>query len=208
MANVSHELKTPMTTIGGYIDGMLDGTIPPEKQQHYMQIVSGEVRRLSRLVRNMLDIAKLQAMGVEDSRKTRFDLGEELSDVLITFEQKIYNKHLDVRVDLPDKPVWTRAERDSITQVIYNLIDNAIKFCPDGGRLSLRVQSDGGKARVSSKIPAPPLTRTSFRCSLTASTRRINPVPPTARAGASACTLPRLSSAPTAATSGPRAKTA
>ena len=159
VANVSHELKTPMTTIGGYIDGMLDGTIPPEKQQHYMQIVSGEVRRLSRLVRNMLDIAKLQAMGVEDSRKTRFDLGEELSDVLITFEQKIYNKHLDVCVDLPDKPVWTRAERDSITQVIYNLIDNAIKFCPDGGRLSLRVQSDGGKARVSVENTGPTIDK-------------------------------------------------
>ena len=158
-ANVSHELKTPMTTIGGYIDGMLDGTIPPEKQQHYMQIVSGEVRRLSRLVRNMLDIAKLQAMGVEESRKTRFDLGEELSDVLITFEQKIYNKHLDVRVDLPDKPVWTRAERDSITQVIYNLIDNAIKFCPDGGRLALRVQVDGGKARVSVENTGPTIDK-------------------------------------------------
>ena len=131
VANVSHELKTPMTTIGGYIDGMLDGTIPPEKQQHYMQIVSGEVRRLSRLVRNML----------------------------ITFEQKIYNKHLDVRVDLPDKPVWTRAERDSITQVIYNLIDNAIKFCPDGGRLSLRVQSDGGKARVSVENTGPTIDK-------------------------------------------------
>ena len=148
-----------MTTIGGYIDGMLDGTIPPEKQQHYMQIVSGEVRRLSRLVRNMLDIAKLQAMGVEESRKTRFDLGEELSDVLITFEQKIYNKHLDVRVDLPDKPVWTRAERDSITQVIYNLIDTAIKFCPDGGRLALRVQVDGGKARVSVEFTGPTIDR-------------------------------------------------
>ena len=159
IANVSHELKTPMTTIGGYIDGMLDGTIPPEKQQHYMQIVSGEVRRLSRLVRNMLDIAKLQAMGVEESRKTRFDLGEELSDVLITFEQKIYNKHLDVRVDLPDKPVWTRAERDSITQVIYNLIDNAIKFCPDGGRLALRVQVDGGKARVSVENTGPTIDK-------------------------------------------------
>ena len=159
VANVSHELKTPMTTIGGYIDGMLDGTIPPEKQQHYMQIVSGEVRRLSRLVRNMLDIAKLQAMGVEESRKTRFDLGEELSDVLITFEQKIYNKHLDVRVDLPDKPVWTRAERDSITQVIYNLIENAIKFCPDGGRLSLRVRSDGGKARVSVENTGPTIDK-------------------------------------------------
>ena len=159
VANVSHELKTPMTTIGGYIDGMLDGTIPPEKQQHYMQIVSGEVRRLSRLVRNMLDIAKLQAMGVEESRKTRFDLGEELSDVLITFEQKIYNKHLDVRVDLPDKPVWTRAERDSITQVIYNLIDNAIKFCPDGGRLALRGQVDGGKARGSVENTGPTIDK-------------------------------------------------
>ena len=159
VANVSHELKTPMTTIGGYIDGMLDGTIPPEKQQHYMQIVSGEVRRLSRLVRNMLDIAKLQAMGVEESRKTRFDLGEELSDVLITFEQKIYNKHLDVRVNLPDKPVWTRAERDSITQVIYNLIDNAIKFCPDGGRLALRLQLDGGKARVTVENTGPTIDK-------------------------------------------------
>ncbi len=148
VANVSHELKTPMTTIGGYIDGMLDGTIPPEKQQHYMQIVSDEVRRLSRLVRNMLDLAKLQAMGVDESRKTRFDLGEALSDVLITFEQKIYNKHLDVRVDLPDKPVWIRAERDSITQVVYNLFDNAIKFCPDAGRLGLQLRLDGNKARV------------------------------------------------------------
>ena len=159
VSDASHELKTPMTTIAGYLDGMLDGTIPPEKQQHYMQIVSGEVRRLSRLVRNMLDIAKLQAMGVEESRKTRFDLGEELSDVLITFEQKIYNKHLDVRVDLPDKPVWTRAERDSITQVIYNLIDNAIKFCPDGGRLALRVQVDGGKARVSVENTGPTIDK-------------------------------------------------
>ena len=140
-----------MTTIGGYIDGMLDGTIPPEKQQHYMQIVSGEVRRLSRLVRNMLDIAKLQAMGVEESRKTRFDLGEELSDVLITFEQKIYNKHLDVRVDLPDKPVWTRAERDSITQVIYNLIDNAIKFSRENSVIYIQTSLKYEKVFVSVK---------------------------------------------------------
>ena len=159
IANVSHDFRSPLTSIKGYLEAIIDGTIPPEKQQHYMQIVSGEVRRLSRLVRNMLDIAKLQAMGVEESRKTRFDLGEELSDVLITFEQKIYNKHLDVRVDLPDKPVWTRAERDSITQVIYNLIDNAIKFCPDGGRLALRVQVDGGKARVSVENTGPTIDK-------------------------------------------------
>ena len=147
-ANVSHELKTPMTTIGGYIDGMLDGTIPPDKQQHYMQIVSSEVRRLSRLVRNMLDISRLQAQGVDEARKTRFDMTDVIGDVLIAFEQKINAKHLNVNVDLPDRAVWTRAERDSIMQVTYNLVDNAIKFCPDGGQLTLRVFADGGKAHT------------------------------------------------------------
>ena len=148
VANVSHELKTPMTTIGGYIDGMLDGTIPPDKQQHYMQIVSSEVRRLSRLVRNMLDISRLQAQGVDEARKTRFDMTDVIGDVLIAFEQKINAKHLNVNVDLPDRAVWTRAERDSIMQVTYNLVDNAIKFCPDGGQLTLRVFADGGKAHT------------------------------------------------------------
>ena len=148
VANVSHELKTPMTTIGGYIDGMLDGTIPPEKQQHYMQIVSSEVRRLSRLVRNMLDISRLQAQGVDEARKIRFDMTDVIGDVLIAFEQKINAKHLNVNVDLPDRAVWMRAERDSIVQVVYNLVDNAIKFCPDGGQLTLRLFTDGGKAHT------------------------------------------------------------
>ena len=155
VANVSHELKTPMTTIGGYIDGMLDGTIPPEKQQHYMQIVSGEVRRLSRLVRNMLDISRLQAMGVEESRMTRFDLGELMSDVIITFEQKVNGKGLNVDVELPDRPVWVKAERDGITQVVYNLLDNAIKFCPQGGKLGLFLALEGGKAKVTVQNSGP-----------------------------------------------------
>ena len=155
VANVSHELKTPMTTIGGYIDGMLDGTIPPEKQQHYMQIVSGEIRRLSRLVRNMLDISRLQAMGVEESRMTRFDLGELMSDVIITFEQKINGKGLNVDVELPDRPVWVKAERDGITQVVYNLLDNAIKFCPQGGKLGLFLALEGGKAKVTVQNSGP-----------------------------------------------------
>ena len=155
VANVSHELKTPMTTIGGYIDGMLDGTIPPEQHAHYMQIVSGEVRRLSRLVRNMLDISRLQAMGVEESRMTRFDLGELMSDVIITFEQKINGKGLNVDVELPDRPVWVKAERDGITQIVYNLLDNAIKFCPQGGKLGLFLALEGGKAKVTVQNTGP-----------------------------------------------------
>ena len=148
IANVSHELKTPMTTIGGYVDGILDGTIPKETEKHYLQIVSSEVRRLSRLVRSMLDLSRIQAQGIDESRKTRFDLGEAMSDVLITFEQKINARGLQVNVDMPEKPVWTKADRDAITQVIYNLLDNAIKFCPVGGSLGLSLEQDGQKARL------------------------------------------------------------
>ena len=149
VANVSHELKTPMTTIGGYIDGMLDGTIPPERHRYYMQIVSDETKRLSRLVRSMLDISRLQdQQGIPEEKKTRFDMEESIGEVLITFEQKINAKHLDVLVDLPEHPVYTRADRDAVTQVVYNLLDNAVKFCTEGGELGLRLRIGGNKIYV------------------------------------------------------------
>lgn len=150
VANVSHELKTPMTTIGGYIDGMLDGTIPPEKQRHYMLLVSQETKRLSRLVRSMLDISRLQDQGgIPEEQKVRFELTECVGQVLITFEQKINAKNLDVSVDMPEHPVYTRANEDYITQVIYNLVDNAVKFCPEKGTLGLKVREGSTKVYVS-----------------------------------------------------------
>ncbi len=150
VANVSHELKTPMTTISGYIDGILDGTIPPERSTHYLQIVSEETKRLSRLVRSMLDISQLQKEeGIPDENKMHFDLEEAMGQVLITFEKKINDKKLNVDVDMPDYPVFTIANRDYITQVIYNLIDNAVKFCPEGGTLGLRIKGSGSKVYIS-----------------------------------------------------------
>ena len=150
VANVSHELKTPMTTIGGYIDGMLDGTIPPEKHSYYMQIVSDETKRLSRLVRSMLDISRLQDQGgVPEEQKLRFDIEECAGQVLITFEQKILQKKLQVEVDMPDHPVYTWANKDSITQVLYNLLDNAVKFCPEEGTIGLRIKLGRSKTFVS-----------------------------------------------------------
>ncbi len=150
VANVSHELKTPMTTISGYVDGILDGTIPPEKQSHYLHLVSDETKRLSRLVRSMLDVSRLQSQGgIPEEQKTRFDLEESLGQGLISFEQKILGKNLDVRVDMPEHPVYTRASQDQITQVIYNLLDNAIKFSPQGGVLAITLREGGSKAYVS-----------------------------------------------------------
>ena len=150
VANVSHELKTPLTTIGGYVDGILDGTIPPERQKHYMQIVSDETKRLNRLVRSMLDISRLQEQhGFPEESKARFDIGECASRVLLTFEQKITGRNLDVDVLLPEHPLFTEANEDAILQVLYNLLDNAVKFCPVGGKLRLSVQESNNKILVS-----------------------------------------------------------
>ena len=149
VANVSHELKTPMTTISGFVDGMLDGTIPPSRHRHYMQLVSDETKRLSRLVRSMLEISRLQDQGgIPEENKTRFDIEECAGQVLITFEQKITAKNLAVTVDMPEHPVYTMAHPDHITQVLYNLLDNGVKFCPDGGALSLSVREGAGKIYV------------------------------------------------------------
>ena len=150
VANVSHELKTPMTTIGGYVDGILDGTIPPEQQSRYLQIVSDETKRLSRLVRSMLDISQLQTQGmVPDEKKTCFDVTECAGQVLITFEQLILDKKLDVQVHMPDHPVMTFACRDYILQVLYNLVDNAVKFCPEGGIFGLQIRPGQRKIYIS-----------------------------------------------------------
>ncbi len=148
VANVSHELKTPMTTIAGFMDGMLDGTIPQSQHRRYMQLVSDEVRRLSRLVRSMLEISRLQSQGISEDKKRRFDLCESIGQVLISFERRINAKRIYMDVQLPDRSAWTKADPDSITQVIYNLTDNAIKFCNEGGRLSVWLSQEGSKYRV------------------------------------------------------------
>ncbi len=149
VANVSHELKTPMTTIGGYVDGILDGTIPEEKQEKYLKIVSEETKRLNRLVRSMLDISRLQDRGgIPEEQKSRFDLSECAGQVLLSFEQQITQKELAVEVDFPEHGVFTWANRDAVTQVVYNLLDNAVKFSPQGGTLRLSLREGKGKAYV------------------------------------------------------------
>ena len=149
VANISHELKTPMTTIAGYLDGMLDGTIPQEKQRYYMELVSTEARRLSRLVRSMLDISRLRDQGIPADQKTNFDICEAAGQALLCFEQRINQKKLNVEIDMPDEGLTIHAAQDSVTQVLYNLIDNAVKFVNEGGTLSVRIRRHGNSAMIS-----------------------------------------------------------
>ena len=148
IANISHELKTPMTSIAGYTDGLLDGTIPPEKEKEYLHIISDESRRLSRLVRRMLEVSQLQSRDVMRS-KAPFDVCESMRRVLISMEKKITDRGLDVEADIPDEPVTVLGDNDLITQVIYNLLENATKFARAGSTLYLGLAVTNGRAVVS-----------------------------------------------------------
>ena len=147
VANVSHELKTPMTTIAGFADGILDGTIPPEKERESLQVISSETRRLSRLVRRMLELSRLQS-SERVAAQEQFDAKEILLRVLVSLETKITEKDLEVETDLPDGPVMVWGDPDAVTQVCYNLLDNAVKFAAPKGKLTLKITTKGGKAYI------------------------------------------------------------
>ena len=147
VAHVSHELKTPMTTIAGFADGILDGTIPPERQRDALQTISSETRRLSRLVRRMLDLSRLQSTETVTAQEP-FDIGETMARVLVSLETKINDKGLDVEADFPEEALQVWGDPDGITQVGYNLLDNAIKFSQPNGVLKLAVTPQGGKVLV------------------------------------------------------------
>ncbi len=142
VANVSHELKTPMTSIGGFIDGILDGTIPPDKEKHYLQIVSDEIKRLSRLVRSMLNMAKIEA-GEMKLNYSSFNIVDTICQTVFSFEQQIDAKHLEVR-GLDHEKLLVEADPDLIHQVIYNLTENAVKFVNDGGYLEFNLTKENG----------------------------------------------------------------
>ncbi len=151
LANVSHELKTPMTSISGFADGILDGTIPPESQRQYLETISSETKRLNRLVRRMLELSRMQSRSVQEIRRESFDVCEVMVETLLVFEKKITDKNLDVAVEIPDDGMMVCGERDAINQVIYNLLENAVKFASPGTELGLSVFKQGGKAYVSVK---------------------------------------------------------
>jgi signal transduction histidine kinase len=149
IANLSHELKTPMTVVSGFVDGILDGTIPPENEARYLGVISSETRRLSRLVKSMLEMSRLQAFDPGAVLEQSFDVSEVARLALLSLGSKIEGKRLDVEAELPEAPVMTRGDKDSITQVAYNLIDNAIKFSTPGGLITLELWKQGGRAYFS-----------------------------------------------------------
>jgi signal transduction histidine kinase len=134
-----------MTSIGGFVDGILDGTVPKEKERHYLEIISSEIRRLNRLVSRMLDITRLQAADYPQNL-TKFDFCEVIRRAVFGFEKRIEEKSINIDISLSEYTIEVNANEDAIYQVIYNLIDNAIKFTANNETIVIKANSSGGKA--------------------------------------------------------------
>ncbi len=163
IANVSHELRTPMTSIAGFLDGMLDGTIPREKQGYYMKIVSDEVKRLSRLVQSMLNLSRIDS-GELKMNTARLNLTDVVCSVLVASEQRIENKRLRITGIDECERLEIVGDYDLMNQVLYNLLDNAIKFTDEGGYIDIRLQKVNERAYVTIRnsgagIPASEMPR-------------------------------------------------
>ena len=147
MGNIAHELRTPMTTIKGFVDGILDGTIPPDMQNHYLQLVSEETGRLARLIQNMLDLSKLES-GEYQVNARMFNIWDTLTGVALSAEQRINDGMIEIEGLTMDEKVLVYADPDLIHQVVYNLLDNAIKFTPAGGTIRFSVERLGPEVEI------------------------------------------------------------
>ena len=147
VANVSHELRSPITAISGYIEGMRDGVIPPEEQDKYLSIVSDESKRLSHLIGELLALSRLER---DDAaiECTDFDICDLLERVFLRRTGDLEKHGMDIDCDFDPEPCFVHADMARIDQVLVNLIDNAIKFTPDGGLITLRVRAESGLCTV------------------------------------------------------------
>lgn len=144
VSNVSHELRSPLSTIQGYIDGVVDGTIPQEKANSYLQIAQQETRRMARLISELLNITKMES-GKFPLNISDFDVNELIRLTIIKMESRIDEKSLMVKVDFDSERNIVEADKDKIEEVITNLIDNAIKFSYNNGYIHVITEKNDGK---------------------------------------------------------------
>ena len=147
ISSVSHELRTPMTSISGFVEGMLDGTIPEDEHKKYLEIVQAECRRLSKLVDDLLKISRLENNKLTIN-KTSFDINELLRLGIIKFEKEITEKNIEISAEFEKDDTLVFADADQITQVITNILHNAVKFTFEGGKILIKTFEKDGKINV------------------------------------------------------------
>lgn len=147
ISNVSHELRSPITSIKGFIGGILDGVIPRDRENYYLKIVYDEVDRLARLVNDLLDMSAMES-GKFNLAITEFDINQVISLCILNLEHKIQEKGLNVKATFYNNRAYVLGDRDRIIQVVTNIIENSIKYSNDDGEIKIDVYSKGEKIYV------------------------------------------------------------
>ncbi|MDD2213207.1 MAG: HAMP domain-containing sensor histidine kinase [Oscillospiraceae bacterium] len=146
LSSISHDLRTPLTSISGFVEGMLDGTIPPEKQERYLKIVYHETQRLRNLVNDMSEAVQLDYNSISYNMRN-FDLNRLILDVISGLESLLNEKDISVQTDIREgssKPLLVVGDEEQLNRVLYNLVSNAIKFTPQGGVIAVTTRHPAG----------------------------------------------------------------
>lgn len=154
IANISHDFRSPLTSIKGYLEAMLDGTIPVDKYDRYLNIVLNESKRLTKLTTGLLELNDFDTYGPILKRK-RFDVVDVIRETRNTVEGQCEEKNIDFRINCPANDTYVFADKMKIGQVIYNLVDNAIKFSPKDSNITITVTEKNEKVFISVKDSGP-----------------------------------------------------
>lgn len=148
VANASHELRSPLTSVQGFLQAVLDGTANNEDSEKYLKIALSETKRLNALITSMLDLSRLDS-GKNPLTLVKFDINDIIREIIPKFEPALIKKAVQLNVDFSGENCYVYADKDKIIQVITNLVDNAVKYSPSYSRIILMTSIHGNKAYVS-----------------------------------------------------------
>ncbi len=154
IANISHDFRSPLTSIKGYVQAIMDGTIPPERQDKYLGVVLSEADRLTKLTNDILMLTKMENEVLKPEMEV-FDLHETIRKILLQFEQKIIEKGINMTLLIEQEDIYVHADFNQINRIIYNLLDNAIKFCSEDDEIIVETSLKDDKVSVSVKDTGP-----------------------------------------------------
>lgn len=163
ISNISHDLRSPLTSINGFVKGILDGTIEKEKQEHYLKIVLEESQRLTKLTNDVLDLSKMEG-GELELKSTKFDINQLLLNEMDKFEKRIKEKEIDIELELTDEKIHSYGDINAIQRVLYNLFDNAMKFVDHQGKIHIKTHYKDDQVFVHIRNTGSSIAKEDLKC--------------------------------------------